>query len=161
MSYPPGPLPILVPAEASEVMRQRSTCEACGCRYSSIGAAFFCPACGHNSAASTFDAAVETVRKTLDALPEIRRALTEAVDKDTAHDYARHICENGLVKLVSAFRRFAEAMYDAVPNEDKPTPRQNVFQNPQSLGPAQHSDQRSVPCLLRLDPRRTDGGGDR
>jgi hypothetical protein len=129
MSYRPGPLPILVPAEASDVMRQRSTCEACGCRYSSIGAAFFCPACGHNSAASTFDAAVETVRKTLDALPEIRRALTEAVDKDTAHDSARQICENGLVKLVSAFQRFAEAMYDAVPNENKLTPRRNVFQN--------------------------------
>lgn len=129
MAYQPSSQPILVPAEASEVMRQQSTCEECGCRYSSVGAAFFCPACGHNSVISTFDASVVTVRKTLGALSEIRRALTNLADKDTAEDSARHIRENGLVKLVSAFQRLAEALYDTISSEEKQSPRRNVFQN--------------------------------
>jgi uncharacterized Zn finger protein (UPF0148 family) len=129
MSYCPSQLPILIPARASAVMRQQSTCEVCGCRYSSVGAAFFCPACGHNSTISTFDASVETVRKTMEALPEIQRVLTESTDRDAAQDSVRQICENGLVKLVSAFQRLAEALYGAVPSETKPTPRRNVFQN--------------------------------
>jgi len=129
MSYRPGPSPILVPAEASEILAQRSTCEECGCRYSSIGAAFFCPACGHNSAISTFDSAIETVRKTLVALPEFKRLLMNAEGRDTAENSARHICENGLVKLVSAFQRFAEALYDKTSSDQKLTPRRNAFQN--------------------------------
>lgn len=129
MSYRPGSLPILVPAEASEVLRQQSICEICSCRYSSIGAAFFCPACGHNSAISTFDSSIETVRKTLAALPEIKRVLTDAESKDTAENSARHICENGLVKLVSTFQRLAEALYDKTASDKKLTPRRNAFQN--------------------------------
>jgi len=129
LSYRPGRLPLVVTAEASEVMTQRSTCEACGSQYSSIGAAFFCPACGHNSAASAFHANVETVCKTLTAIPEIRRAVTEKLGKDGAEDSVRQICENCLVKLVSAFQHFAEALYEALPSQAKPKARRNVFQN--------------------------------
>ena len=42
-SYKPGARPLVVPAEAEPAMTQRSTCEACGCRYASIGAAFLSP----------------------------------------------------------------------------------------------------------------------
>jgi uncharacterized Zn finger protein (UPF0148 family) len=129
MSYRPGPLPILLPISASETMRQQSACEKCQCRYSSIGAAFFCPACGHNSASSTFDGAVATVSKTLEALEVIQQALIHAVGMDTAEDSIRQICENGLVKLVSAFQRFAEARFDVIPNRANFTPRRNLFQN--------------------------------
>jgi len=129
MSYRPSPLPILIPITATEIMRQKSTCEKCGCRYSSIGAAFFCPACGHNSASSTFDGAVATVRKTLDALDVIQQALAGATDGDTAENSIRHICENGLVKLVSALQRFAEARFDTLPNRAAFDPRRNLFQN--------------------------------
>ena len=72
---------------------------------------------------------MDTVRKTVAALPEIGRTLAETVGKDTAEDSARHICENGLVKLVSAFQRFAEAEYAALEVAEKPSPRRNVFQN--------------------------------
>jgi uncharacterized Zn finger protein (UPF0148 family) len=129
MSYRPGRLPAVVTAEASEVMTQRSTCEACGCRYSSVGAAFFCPVCGHTSAASAFHATVEIVRKTLAALPKIRRDLTGSLGKDGAEDSVRQINENALVKLVGVFQHLAEALYEALPNQAKPRARRNVFQN--------------------------------
>jgi hypothetical protein len=46
--------PVLIPIASTEPMRLRSQCETCGCRYSYIGAAFFCPSCGSNSAIETF-----------------------------------------------------------------------------------------------------------
>lgn len=68
LGYRPGAVPAIVPAEATDELQQEFACEACGCRYASLGASFFCPACGHNSAASSFDNTLETVRKTLRAL---------------------------------------------------------------------------------------------
>ena len=129
MSYKPASLPVVVPAAASELLRQMFECEECSCHYSSLGAAFFCPACGHNGALSAFNISVDTVRKTIAALPWIRRAVAEATDADTAEDSARHICENSLVKLVSAFQRFAEALFDTIPDRAEFSPRRNLFQH--------------------------------
>ncbi len=129
MSYKPGPISILVPPDVAEAMRQEYTCEACGCRYSAIGAAFFCPACGHNSARSTFATAVQTVRVSIASVPAIREAVTDAADADTAADTVRQILENGLVKLVASFQRFAEATFLARPNASSFPIRRNLFQN--------------------------------
>jgi len=118
-----------VPPEAANALRQDFTCEACGCRYSSVGAAFFCPGCGHNSARSTFTAAVKTVQASVATTPVIRQALTDAADPDTAADAVRQVLENGLVKLVASFQRFAEAAFLALPNASSFPVRRNLFQN--------------------------------
>lgn len=39
---------VLVPVAAAEPMRLRTTCDGCGCRYSYVGAAYFCSSCGEN-----------------------------------------------------------------------------------------------------------------
>jgi len=129
LSYKPTSFPLVLTPDASGIMRQQSTCEECGMRYASVGAAFFCPACGHNSAVSTFDDSVATVRNTLRALPHLRAAMVSALGEDATEDAARHIRENALVKLASSFQRFAEALFDRVPNRGGFRPRQNVFQN--------------------------------
>lgn len=123
MSYKPGRREYIAPLEAGEVLQQRSTCEVCGCRYASIGAAFFCPACGHNSALSTFGATITSVRDGLAFLPK----LAELVGKDAAADVGRGIIENGMVKLVTAFQRVAEATYDDLP-DPRATAGFNAFQ---------------------------------
>lgn len=122
MSYRPGFLPMVVPIQAAELLRQRWRCDRCGCRYASLGAAFFCPSCGHNSAPTTFDHTMATVRASLDAIPR----LEVLFEQGTARDFARHIVENGLVKLVGAYERCAEAMYADHPSA--PPARRNVFQ---------------------------------
>ncbi len=38
---------LVVPIGAADKLQQKFTCAECGYRYSSLGAAFFCPACGH------------------------------------------------------------------------------------------------------------------
>jgi hypothetical protein len=123
-SYKPGSRPMVVMAEAAPLMTQRSECEACGCRYASVGAAFFCPACGHNSARTTFAGALTTVRALMDLAD---RMPTVVEDRDQAADAARHMAENTLVRVWSSFQRFAEAIYKATPKTSPP--RRNAFQN--------------------------------
>ena len=124
-SYSPGPRVVAAPLEAHEVLTQRSTCEPCGCRYASVGAAFFCPACGCNAAIANFAASLETVRKSLDLLP----TLADSMGRDAGANLGRDIVENGLVKAVSALEAVAEAVYERLP-EPKPsiTGLGNVFQ---------------------------------
>lgn len=129
MSYKPGRIPIPVPANATDIMTQEFQCDKCNCRYSSVGAAFFCPSCGHNSVLETFFNSVQTVQKTLEAIPAIRDALTASTDENVAEDSIRHICENGLVKIISSFQRYAEACFHKLPNASTFTVRRNLFQN--------------------------------
>jgi hypothetical protein len=126
LTYQPGARPIVVPAEAAPGLTQRSACEVCGCRYASLGAAFFCPACGHNSARTTFTGALATVRATMDLADRLPTLMD---DRDAAADVARHLAEDGLVRLWSSFQRFAEASYAATPASATAPARRNVFQN--------------------------------
>ncbi len=128
MSYKPGTT-LIVPINAAEELRQKFTCELCGCRYSSLGAAFFCPACGHNSAESTFEQTIEAVQKSLAALPAICEAVRVAVDADAAKNTVREILENSIGRMVGAFQRLAEALFDHVPAATTTRRRKNVFQN--------------------------------
>jgi rubrerythrin len=127
LSVKPGQLPVVVPVAAAEALRQDFVCESCGCRYSSVGAAFFCPACGHNSAISTFETAVNTVIAAVEGLPALRQFLEERGDPDTAANICRDVLESRLEKLVASFQRFAEVTYARLP-EPKPMPKKNAFQ---------------------------------
>jgi hypothetical protein len=124
-SYQPGERHVVVPA-AEPAMSQRSVCESCGTRYASVGVAFFCPACGHNSARTTFAGALATIRTTMD-LAERMPSLIE--DRDVAADTARQMTENSLVRVWSSFQRFAEAGYASHPASVAKPARRNAFQN--------------------------------
>lgn len=126
MSYKPGPKQLAVPYNVAEIMRQKFECEACHCRYSAIGAAFFCPACGHNSAVTMFEAAVDAVRNAVAQVPTIRKSIP---DRDTAENVVRVMLEESFTKLVASFQRFAEATFDSLPNAGQFKRRKNLFQN--------------------------------
>lgn len=125
----PSAPPFVIPIQAADEFRQKFICEECGCRYASIGAAFFCPACGHNSAITAFDNSVETVQKNIAALPDIRAALAAQFGDDTAQDSLRQLIENSLDRLVGAFQRLSEALFEKSPNAANIKRRKNVFQN--------------------------------
>ena len=129
MSYRPGHISVPVPAEATDIMTQEFRCPECSCRYSLIGAAFFCPSCGSNSILDTFANSLETVRKTIAAVPRIRQALSESENQNVAEDSIRHICENGLIKIISCFQRYSEACFHLLSNSRQFTVRQNLFQS--------------------------------
>jgi uncharacterized Zn finger protein (UPF0148 family) len=113
-----------LPPAAVEPMRLKITCPECESRYAVIGAAFFCPACGHNAADMVFTQTITGIRQVLDALAGIRATVP---DRDTAETTVRLIIENGLQNAVTAFQRFAEALYGGFPSVE--SPRRNAFQN--------------------------------
>lgn len=116
---------VFLPPMAAEPMRLKITCPACSCRYAVIGAAFFCPACGHNAADLMFIQSLGAIRNALDAIPGVRAAIT---DRDIAETTVRLIIENGLQNAITAFQRYAEALY-AARFPSLPAPRRNAFQN--------------------------------
>jgi hypothetical protein len=118
------PTPILLPPAAAEPMRLKITCPACACRYAVIGAAFFCPACGHNAADMMFGQSLAAIRNALDAIGAVRTAI---LDRDTAETTARLIVENGLQNAVTTFQRYAEVLYARYPSQSQP--RRNAFQS--------------------------------
>ncbi|MHB1871976.1 MAG: hypothetical protein ACYCT1_14145 [Steroidobacteraceae bacterium] len=118
------PTPVLLPPAAADPMRLKITCPECACRYAVIGAAFFCPACGHNAADLMFNQTLTAIRNALDAIAAVRAAIP---DRDTAETTARLIIENGLQNVVTTFQRYAEALYARHPSQ--PRPRRNAFQN--------------------------------
>ncbi len=125
MDYTPSRPVAVVPLDAADLMRQRYVCEQCECRYAAIGAAFFCPSCGHNSARTAFVETIATIRK----LPEVRAALEAALDRDAAANTYRLLVEENMGKIVGALQRFAEAMFESLPNSSTIKARRNVFQN--------------------------------
>jgi hypothetical protein len=118
------PTSVLLPLAAAEPMRLKITCPSCTCRYAVIGAAFFCPACGHNAADLMFGQSLAAIRNPLDALNSVRAAIP---DRDTAETTARLFLENGLQNAVTTFQRYAEVLYGRYPSQ--PQPRRNAFQN--------------------------------
>lgn len=115
---------VLLPMVAAAPMRLKITCPACSCRYAVIGAAFFCPACGHNAADLMFAQALNGISNALDVLPQVRAAIPEL---DTAETTASILIENGLQNAVTAFQRYAESLYTRFPSAAPP--RRNAFQN--------------------------------
>ncbi len=119
------PRHVFLPPMAAAPMRLKITCPACTCRYAVIGAAFFCPACGHNAADLMFTQSIYAIRNALDAIPGLRATIS---DRDVAETTVRLIIENGLQNAITAFQRYAEALY-AERFPGLPVPRRNAFQN--------------------------------
>lgn len=118
------PQHVLLPPAAAEAMRLKITCPACACRYAVIGAAYFCPACGHNAADQVFAFTITGIRQSLDALDTVRAAIP---NRDAAESTARLIVENSLQNAVTAFQRCAEALFASLPSGSES--RRNAFQN--------------------------------
>ena len=128
VSYRAAPTTVVLPSSAHEVLRQDFQCWPCGCRYSTIAAGYFCPACGHNSAARDFDQTIDTTLKAVDSLEKIKRLLTENYDLDFAANFEQKTLEDGIENLVTAFQRVAEALFSELPNATSFSFDQNLFQ---------------------------------
>lgn len=118
------PKEVVLPAAATGPMQLKIECAECSCRYAVIGSAYFCPSCGHNAADRVFGQSLGTIRSTLENLPAISSGLT---DPDIAGNTTRLLIEDSLQRLVTAFQRYAEALYEKKSTEGKA--RRNAFQN--------------------------------
>lgn len=115
---------VSLPSAVIDPMRLKITCPKCDCHYAVIGAAYFCPACGHNSAEQQFRLSLNGISQSLNALDEVRSAIS---DKDVLGNTIRMIVENSLQNAVTAFQRCVESKYFEIDSTTKI--RRNVFQN--------------------------------
>ncbi len=100
------------PIGSSEEWETELECEKCGAKYSVIGAAYFCPCCGNNSAIKSFKNSLISIRKMLDSYQDMSVMLKEKFDEDTAVSMMRKILENSLGDIISAFQKFACTKYE-------------------------------------------------
>lgn len=128
LQFKPGRIPPVVVAQATEAMRQDFTCEACGCRYASVGASFFCPSCGHNSALTSFDTTLDTVEKTVASIAALEASITAALDADAAKNVVRQMLEDQFARLVGAFERVNESLFDKLQTASQFPRKGSVFQ---------------------------------
>lgn len=101
----------IIPAKAADEMRLEITCEECSARFSVIGNAFFCPACGHNSVTKTYADSLRKIQVKRDSLDIIRQALIESTGKDEAELTCRSLLETCISDGVVAFQKFCEGLY--------------------------------------------------
>ncbi len=101
-----------LPAKAADVMQLEIQCDACSARFSVIGSAYFCPACGANSVIRTFHDSLRKIRAKRDSEETVRQALGEAVGKDEAELTCRSLRETCLSDGVTAFQKYCEGLYE-------------------------------------------------
>lgn len=100
-----------LPAKAAEEMQLEIQCNECSTRFSVVGSAFFCPACGHNSVERMFRDSLRKIQSKKDNLSLVRSSLSESVGKDDAEITCRSIMESCLSDGVVAFQKYAESCY--------------------------------------------------
>lgn len=87
------------------------TCNKCSTRYSVIGAAYFCPCCGHYAIEDIFSETLDSITKMLSSIEEIRKLLEQQFGTDKAETMSRSLIEGSLGDVVSAFQKFAEVKF--------------------------------------------------
>jgi len=122
----PTPTTFAVPAAAREVLEQELQCEACNAHFAVLGCAFFCPCCGHNSVDRTFDDALRRIVSNLDALPLIRRTMTDLGQRDEAENTCNSLVESALGDCVGAFQVVCDGLYARLAGTTPPP--KNTFQ---------------------------------
>ena len=100
-------------------------CEKCGTHYSVIGAAFFCPCCGYNSAIMSFNAALDRIGKMLESITDMKMTMTEKYSIDDAETMCRAMIEYSICEIVSAFQKYACSIFEKVTGRSS---RVNNFQ---------------------------------
>jgi len=115
---------VAVTPEALDSMRLQIQCDRCSCTYAVVGAGFFCPLCGKNSARHTFHQAIAKARNAVEVARELG---SREGDRDAAAEAGRDALKNQINNLVTAFQRFGEAGYAELPKYTVPASR-NLFQ---------------------------------
>lgn len=101
-----------IPIKAAEEMQLEITCEECKTRFSVIGSAYFCPACGYNSVNKTFQDSLRKIKAKLDNINIVKKSLLESVGKDEAEIVCRSLIESCLIDGVVAFQKYCEGKYE-------------------------------------------------
>ncbi len=128
VSYKPGAVYEPSSPDATEPLRQDLSCAKCGCHFSTLGAGYFCPACGFNDPLTDVANTIEMSRKTVELLPSLETSFTQSRDVDSAHTFINQLLESQITQLIAAFQRGTEFLFAQLPNAGTFKYDQNTFQ---------------------------------
>jgi uncharacterized Zn finger protein (UPF0148 family) len=117
----------ILPLPAKKEFELKISCTNCGCKFSVLGSAFYCPCCGHSSVSEVFDNSIRKVEGKINNLEVIRKAVSE-ISADAAELTVRSLIESSLSECVVAFQRFCEMTYKNVHGSHEQI-KPNAFQN--------------------------------
>ncbi len=107
---------VLLPLPALELLRSGRTCPACGCGYSFVGVAYFCPLCGHQSAEIALRQLAESIRTSLPGMP----GALAAFGADQAAQHRQYVLEYMLISIVGTFESVGNELYRLKTGESAP-----------------------------------------
>jgi uncharacterized Zn finger protein (UPF0148 family) len=111
---------------SSEKFELDIQCEACNARFSIIGAAYFCPNCGHNSIERNAINAIDKLIYMAEHIDSIQKLLEDGHTKDDAAMITKRMIESAVSACIGTLQSFSENKY----NQLSPTPAPfNAFQN--------------------------------
>jgi hypothetical protein len=121
-----GISPFYLPLQVSELWKVRIECEECHARFAVIGAAYFCPCCGHDAVERAFDTTMDRISKGMGSLDVIRGAFAELGSKDEAELIIQQLVESSIEDCVTALQRLLDTLYAR--HTGHPPEARNVFQ---------------------------------
>jgi hypothetical protein len=101
-------------------------CELCSLRFSVIGAAYFCPSCGHSSVVQNASETIQKTMLTATKIDSIRLSLEATQSKTEAAILIKAVIEHGVSACIGTLQAFSETIYNS--SSITPAPF-NAFQN--------------------------------
>ena len=125
LSHKGSPVSVPMPPAATDPLQLKISCPECQCRYAVIGAGFFCPLCGHNSAEYTFSQSIKKAKATLEVIDKLEEIEVQ-VGRDHTENAKQMMLEKCIQSGVMAFQRATEVIYKKQTGDEALT--RNVFQ---------------------------------
>lgn len=104
-------------------------CEYCKCRYSFLGAAYFCPACGKENVPGNVMEGFHNIENFISHNIKIKEALNTVLSAEDTESYFIQLIEEHYCKIVALFQKYSENMFLGIPNSVNIKIRKNLFQN--------------------------------
>ncbi len=86
-------------------------CEKCFTEYSVIGAAYFCPSCGHNNIIKNINNSLEKIKNMAKSNKDIYITLEKQFGTNVATSMCQDLLENSLKNSISAFQTFTYELF--------------------------------------------------
>lgn len=129
LSYKPGNKIIPIPPAIAKELEQNYTCNKCNCRYSFLGSAYFCPACGSENLDGNITEWMRNIENFISKYSEINVSLLNVLSEEESESYITQLVEEHYCKIVSVFQIFAEKTFCQYSGSESIKIRKNMFQN--------------------------------
>jgi hypothetical protein len=129
LSYKPGNKQIEIPPAVVKELEQHYTCNKCQCRYSFLGSAYFCPACGNENRDGNVNEWIRNINNFIHKYSEIKKSLSDVLSTEDSERYITQLLEEHYCKIASAFQVIAEDIFNNHKISQNIKIRRNLFQN--------------------------------